>query len=494
MLEVVEMPEGYEEPQGDSFALPAGSFGEAIHRPAISDDDDGEEIGDFRLQDDGMVATEEAPEPQFDEWGSLKSTAPVHEPSEPQVLRESLPVRRKKKGANPLIHVVGIILGGALAFPAAFLILLWLPGSLRRDPVNIGPWLGKNAPFLVPADLRAGATKSNGEAAAQAPTTTNTPANTVVAKATTKKPANDEAEGNGLQLGSQFEEALKNKDNSFSPSKNSDEEAPVLGGGVFGGAGPSIDTPPSIDLPSLPKPTTPDPFSDPAPPEPTTLPEPTPTPEPTPEPAPEPTEPKKEEPKKVEPKKEEPKTAEPKSNDTKPMEPAPAEPDTPAADPLAPPREALAKADQAFNEAAAPADKKTTAIAMYNAAADLAAQLPQDAASADAFNMLTSDAMKLQFVGVYTASWLDNAERASDGVVLSGTVKGSKPAGEKFEVTVELPTRDKREVVVISPVEVKEGSRVFAAGRVVENAKDMIGGYEGEATKAVDARIVKPVE
>jgi hypothetical protein len=46
---------------------------------------------------------------------------------------------------------------------------------------------------------------------------------------------------------------------------------------------------------------------------------------------------------------------------------------------------------------------------------------------------------------------------------------------------------------VIAPAAATEGSRVFVAGRIVQNAQDMIGGYVGEAKQAVDARVVQTV-
>ena len=47
--------------------------------------------------------------------------------------------------------MIKIVVGGLLAFPIAYLMVLWL---FHQDPLNLGPSLEKVAPFVVPADLR----------------------------------------------------------------------------------------------------------------------------------------------------------------------------------------------------------------------------------------------------------------------------------------------------------------------------------------------------
>jgi hypothetical protein len=488
VLEIVELPEGYTDSETALPSLASSSFSAALDRSVPAD----EEIGDFRLQDDHATTTlDESAEPHFDEWGSTRSTAPAYEASETPVRRDPLPIRRKKKGANPLFHVAGIVLGGALAFPAAFLILLWLPGTLRRDPVQIGPWLGENIPFLVPADLRANASSSAENTVADAPAPAAPP------KAKRAQPASQgglNAPG-GLNPGNRVENGLKNNNDGSEavadpvvsdgplpdataiddPFVVPDEplQDPLLGG-------PDSNSPDSnTPEPALP---TADPFApESTEPEPVTpessIPEP--TLEPTPATAPE-----------------SPATEPTTESVPEPMpatEPMPAVEPTTTDDPLAPSRTALTEADQAFDRAASPAEKKAAALGMYRAAAELAAALPAEGTSADAFSTLVNDPMKLQVMGVASSSWIDNANRGSDGVVLSGTVKSSTAAGEKFEIRVTLPSRDNRELVVIAPAAATEGSRVFVAGRIVQNAQDMIGGYVGEAKQAVDARVVQTV-
>lgn len=63
----------------------------------------------------------------------------------------SRPVRPKK---NPIVEMAKVVAGGLLAVPLALLILLWLPGRWQRDPLQIGPSLGRTIPWIVPANLR----------------------------------------------------------------------------------------------------------------------------------------------------------------------------------------------------------------------------------------------------------------------------------------------------------------------------------------------------
>jgi hypothetical protein len=54
---------------------------------------------------------------------------------------------REERKRNPVIEVIKIILGGLLAFPIAYLILIW---GVGQDPLNLGPTISKSIPFAVP--------------------------------------------------------------------------------------------------------------------------------------------------------------------------------------------------------------------------------------------------------------------------------------------------------------------------------------------------------
>jgi len=454
MLEVIELPDGFSEPRED-VSISTEAFLASADRsaPAVDDGDD------LKLQGEGAVATAQE-ETRYDQWGAVSSSTPAYDLAGPQVKRELLPARprRKKKGVNPLFHVVGIVLGGVVAIPAALLILLWMPGSLQRDPLDIGPWLGKNVPYIVPAKFRSTSDDTS------TGTNDDSSASTVASKSDNSASTSSSAaaKGEGLQLGNKFDQALNDSRTSFGPGKPAKKPA-----APNNNAAPELDDTPLLGGPSTGTEPAIEPVLD-------TNPEKTKTRS---EPAVAP---------KAEPDAEKPeaKTAPTKSED----EPKPSD------DPLLAVREALVEADRAFNEAAAGQEKKTAAMAMYRAAARLAEELPADATGETGLEILVADPMKLQVVGVATASWLDNEERGTNGVVLSGSVKSCQAAGERFELHVELPSRDKREVIVITTVECEAGDRVFVAGRIVDNAKGMIEGYEGEAAKAIDARVVQKVE
>jgi hypothetical protein len=488
MLEVLEQPEGYL-PASD-VDISTAAFLATPDRPATIDDD----LGEFKLEapEGGVAVADDDLAPTYDEWGPTRSTAAIHEPdtvATPQELIQT-PLRRKNKQVNPLFHVIGIVMGGVLAIPAALMILLWLPGSWRRDIVPIGPWLGEHAPFLAPADFR----KTYPDLPSE---DTSAPANDKPPSVANKTRADGGLGGDsvlpgksGLQ-GKQFDEELKKgfsldaedakPQPKRSPAKGPPEEIRDTG----------VDDPVPEPTPEgdaeLPPEAKPDPKpNDEGVPEATPAPEAKPAaeagPEPAPEPAPNPDpgpQPDAES-----------KVVEPEVKFELPERSQP----QPAVDLLAAQRSALAAANEAFDEAATPADKKAAAIELYRTAAELAERLPSDSADSAGLDAIAGDAKKLQFVGVYASSWQENSERATPGIVLSGAVKGCQKAGERFETRVELPSRDKRELLVITAAECPVGQKLFIAGRFVMSARDMINGYNGDATMAIDARVLKVVE
>ena len=61
---------------------------------------------------------------------------------------------RRRKQANPVMEIVKVVLGGVVALPIAQLILWWLPGDWKRDPVGLAPSLPSFVSFLAPESLR----------------------------------------------------------------------------------------------------------------------------------------------------------------------------------------------------------------------------------------------------------------------------------------------------------------------------------------------------
>jgi hypothetical protein len=52
---------------------------------------------------------------------------------------------------NPSLEALKITLGGLLAFPVAYLILLW---GIGKDPLQVAPALSRTIPFIVPKSMR----------------------------------------------------------------------------------------------------------------------------------------------------------------------------------------------------------------------------------------------------------------------------------------------------------------------------------------------------
>lgn len=62
--------------------------------------------------------------------------------------------RRSRKGRNPVLEAVKVVLGGVAGLLIAQMILWWLPGQWRRDPFDLAPQLPASLAFLVPTELR----------------------------------------------------------------------------------------------------------------------------------------------------------------------------------------------------------------------------------------------------------------------------------------------------------------------------------------------------
>lgn len=406
MLEVIELPDGFSMPSED-VSIAAGDFRRSANRPAAVSEDGGE----LKLQDEGGVATAQDEEARYDQWGAVSTSTPAYEG--PKRERFQVTPRKKKKEGNPLVHFVGIVAGGLLAFPLAFLILLWLPGSWQRDPARLGPWLGRTIPFLAPANFRTSAAapadrpSTSGEGVASK---ANKPDLTSEQGTDKAKPAGEELREAPEMLA---EDPLSTDPPSTDPLASDTDPALTL---------PDVE--PTIKVPVTPL----EPADDVKPDSASTSPKP-----PVEDSVPESTPP-----------------------------PAPAD-ETPESR-----REALAEADKSFNEAAVGAEKKSAAIALYAAAAQYVATLSGDVKEEAALDAFVDDFMKFQFVGVYAPTWLDNKERESSGIVLSGTVLSCQAADDRFEMRVELPSRDKRQVDVLSPHECKEGDKVLVAGKIAD--------------------------
>lgn len=59
--------------------------------------------------------------------------------------------RRYRKERSPAVEILKVIVGGILAIPIAYMIVIWF---FRQDPLDVGPKLGNFAPFMVPSEFR----------------------------------------------------------------------------------------------------------------------------------------------------------------------------------------------------------------------------------------------------------------------------------------------------------------------------------------------------
>ena len=103
--------------------------------------------------EEGFLSPGGSEEGDHDEGETAEPLSLVTGDSEPpssRVLRQA----RSADAGRRQAELVKIVAGALLAVPAATMILLWLPGRWQRDPLGIGPTLGRYAPWIVPANLR----------------------------------------------------------------------------------------------------------------------------------------------------------------------------------------------------------------------------------------------------------------------------------------------------------------------------------------------------
>ena len=59
--------------------------------------------------------------------------------------------RVSKSAKNPFIEFIKVVVGGLMAIPIAYAIVLW---AFDKDPLNVGPQVSKYVPFVIPADFQ----------------------------------------------------------------------------------------------------------------------------------------------------------------------------------------------------------------------------------------------------------------------------------------------------------------------------------------------------
>ena len=59
--------------------------------------------------------------------------------------------RTSKSPRNPTIEFIKVVVGGLMAIPIAYAIVLW---AFNKDPLNVGPQISEYVPIVIPADFQ----------------------------------------------------------------------------------------------------------------------------------------------------------------------------------------------------------------------------------------------------------------------------------------------------------------------------------------------------
>lgn len=59
--------------------------------------------------------------------------------------------RTSKSPRNPAIEFIKVVVGGLMAIPIAYAIVLW---AFNKDPLNVGPQISEYVPIVIPADFQ----------------------------------------------------------------------------------------------------------------------------------------------------------------------------------------------------------------------------------------------------------------------------------------------------------------------------------------------------
>lgn len=496
---------------------------------------------DFRLSD-----ADASPTPDFSFGGGTTTAAPAVAAPRPRTAKAaSTRPRRKEKSA--VAEMVKVVLGGVVGLILAQLILWWLPEPYKRDPIEIGPTVGKYVPWIVPAEYRprgdsagggANSGDRNGSAGGQSQLAMND---------TASRPARSTAGGDasgGFSLprandadagdfGSQSPFSLRaetNDDDPFGlPAEDNVGLTPAdplaipepdltLAPGAdvmddpLDAADPFATPDPSVTLDAEESPDAQmnnDPQSTPAFDTPTADPlmpdaDPQEAPSDTPAPNDAPQEPAASESVASLP-------DDAKPQPTVPDSPAPATPDAPPADTFigvndAPMyvadevREAVAQTQAAEQAMQSSDGSAEVAVQYYTAITDLAEKLtysdPLDAKINEAVQqikqMLAQGNLRerAKLVATHGPARLSakKEERPNNGIVLFGQVQTIEKQGALYEIRLEMPTASGRSVVPLfakDEPEFKEGARIFALGTLVDDPAKRLSGYDGRLPSIV---------
>jgi hypothetical protein len=455
--------------------------------------------------------------------------------SEPvSVPTRSVTKRRRKRGPSMVALMVQVVLGGVIGIGGTILGLLWLPGSLRRDPFEVGPSIGKVAPWIVPAHYRPASTADNSDKGADAKRTNAR--NTSKANGSrTKAPKTSEETTETVAEFSRadFERRAQELEKSLEGSANGKDEStddlelPILGSEEVAMEddplnGLSIDSEEEIEEPAKSKgdeeATSTDeepsdetekeskpaedkeitPASDEVPVVPTEDSEAEAT---EPDNTTESTEPEAttDEAKEAEvtddPKKEEKEEEVDSTKTDEPLESTEPSDSASSGEESATLAKAMSAADEltrVLNDKELPiAQQREAAKSFYAAICGLSEVTGPEAI--DTLVKAAGDNLHAQVIAHGAGSYLDRAETLGKPLVVVGKVTSAKAIGSGFEIKINLATKEPREVVLVakgsgdSPVQADD--EIVALGVLTDIDAAPIEGYEGKGKVLSQARI-----
>jgi hypothetical protein len=388
--------------------------------------------------------------------------------------------RPKRKERGVVGMVLGPVLGGIVGIVLAQLVLWWLFG---KDPVQLGPKVADYVPQIVPARFHpkeARDRETGGSSGTTAPGSSRNASRT----SGPSTAGNDPSAAGSSQPGTNFPLGNSGLTGQQPPETPTTDDlslpGPDAAGGIFGDpplAAPELDPLPTIDPPLIPEvtatlPNTEALGTDPGAAKPTTE-EPTLPPEPT--------------------------SGEPAASESTAGErPIPTTADF---------QRGVSAAVASLEKLEAPADPSLPAeevnetrrqlyTDLYNAAAEVG-RLATYVSTSDAdlidavgsLNDLLGKLVTTKSAALNSLTGIKLPElKADEGALVMGTVREFRAAGSMFELTVEAG-RMRTPVAIVSPTNPQDfcapGDPIVVVGRIVEEPKKNISGFEGDHERVV---------
>ena len=133
-------------PEADGMVPVPKPIGEVTESAtAIVDEVDGSQ---FSVNDSKSQSNRESFDSRRSSGSSSRSSSSESSRSRSSGRSRSRSTPKKTRGSNPVGEIFKVVLGGAMAIPIAYLLVLWV---FKQDPLDVAPKIYKTAPYLVPA-------------------------------------------------------------------------------------------------------------------------------------------------------------------------------------------------------------------------------------------------------------------------------------------------------------------------------------------------------